>query len=113
MNETDRRSFLKAAGFSFGIMGLAGCRQAPVQKALPFVDQPPGMTPGRSYYYATTCTGCTAGCGMLAKVRDGRPIKLEGNPQHPVSRGGLCAVGQASILGLYDSPAAQAAAHRR
>lgn len=99
----DRRGFLKAAGFSFGILGLAGCRTAPVQQAMGFVEHPPGVTPGRPYYYATTCAGCTAGCGILAKVRDGRPIKLEGNPQHPVSRGGLCAVGQASILGLYDS----------
>lgn len=99
----DRRGFLKAAGFSFGILGLAGCRTAPVERAMGFVEHPPGVTPGKSYYYATTCTACTAGCGVLAEVRDGRPIKLEGNPGHPVSRGGLCAVGQASILGLYDS----------
>ncbi len=82
---------------------LTGCRQAPVNKAIPQLAQPEGFTPGRSYDYASTCAGCAAGCGVLVKTRDGRPIKLEGNPEHPVSRGGLCAAGQASILGLYDS----------
>ncbi len=98
-----RRDFLKAAGFSAALATLAGCSRAPVQKAIPFLNQPEEIVPGRSLYYASTCAGCSAGCGVLAKVRDGRPIKLEGNPQQPISRGGLCAVGQASILGLYDS----------
>jgi molybdopterin-containing oxidoreductase family iron-sulfur binding subunit len=98
----NRRGFLKAAGFSFAGAVLAGCR-APVTKAVPLLDQPDGVIAGRAQYYATTCSGCPAGCGVLAKSRDGRPIKLEGNPQHPVSRGGLCAIGQASILSVYDS----------
>ncbi len=94
-----RRGFLKAAGF--GLM-LAGCRQAPLEKAIPFLIPPEEIVPGRSLYYASTCTACPAACGLLAKTRDGRPIKLEGNPAHPLSRGALCALGQASILGLYD-----------
>jgi MoCo/4Fe-4S cofactor protein with predicted Tat translocation signal len=98
-----RRDFLKAAGFTVGVAFATGCSRAPVQKAIPLLSQPEEIVPGRSLFYASTCTGCSAGCGLLAKVRDGRPIKLEGNPQHPVSRGGLCATGQASILGLYDS----------
>lgn len=98
----DRRGFLKAAGFSFGAAMLAGCSRS-VQKIEPNLVQPEGFIPGRSVYYASTCGACSAACGTLVKVRDGRPIKLEGNPEHPVSRGGLCAVGQASILGLYDS----------
>ncbi len=98
-----RRDFLKAAGFSVALAAATGCARAPVQKALPLLNQPETIVPGRSLYYASTCGGCSAGCGVLVKVRDGRPIKLEGNPQHPVSRGGLCAVGQASVLGLYDS----------
>ncbi len=99
----DRRGFLKAAGFSFGGMLVAGCTRAPVHKAIPFLVQPEDVVPGRATWYASTCGACPAGCGLLVKNRDGRPIKLEGNPDHPLSRGGLCAVGQASILGLYDS----------
>ncbi|MBI4906572.1 MAG: TAT-variant-translocated molybdopterin oxidoreductase [Acidobacteria bacterium] len=98
----DRRGFLKAAGFAFAGATLSGCRQAPVEKAIPLLRQVEGMSPGRPYYYASTCSGCPAGCGLLTKTRDGRPIKLEGNAEHPLSRGGLCAVGQASILSLYD-----------
>ncbi len=96
-----RRSFLKAAGF--GLAGLTACSRAPVTKAIPFLVKPEEVTPGQALWYASTCGACPAACGVLVKARDGRPIKLEGNPQHPWTRGGLCAVGQASILGVYDS----------
>ena len=98
-----RREFLRAAGFVFAGAALTGCNRAPVESAIPLLHQPEGITPGRSYYYAASCSACAASCGLLAKCRDGRPIKLEGNPQHPISKGALCSVGQASILGLYDS----------
>lgn len=98
-----RRDFLQVAGFTAVAAVATGCNRAPVQKAIPMLIQPEQLVPGTSLHYATTCGGCSAGCGVLAKVRDGRPIKLEGNPDHPLSRGGLCAVGQASLLGLYDS----------
>ncbi len=99
----NRRDFLKLAGFTFGGALLAGCQPAKVEKAIPFLIQPEELTPGVATWYATTCAGCSAGCGVLAKNRDGRPIKLEGNPDHPISKGGLCAIGQATLLGLYDS----------
>jgi molybdopterin-containing oxidoreductase family iron-sulfur binding subunit len=99
----DRRSFLKLAGFVFGSVAVAGCQRAPRQEAVSYVTPPEGIVPGRTYQYAATCGGCTAGCGLLVQNRDGRPIKLEGDPDHPLSRGGLCAAGQASLLGLYDS----------
>ncbi|MBI4444198.1 MAG: TAT-variant-translocated molybdopterin oxidoreductase [Acidobacteria bacterium] len=98
-----RRDFLKAAGFTFLGAALTGCQRAPVEKAIPYLVKPEEIIPGRAYFYASTCGGCSAGCGLLVKNRDGRPIKLEGNPEHPLSKGGLCAVGQASVLGLYDS----------
>jgi len=101
-NAVDRRSFLKLVGFSAAASTLSGCAK-PVERILPYVNQPPEMTPGVANWYATTCHGCPAGCGALAKVMDGRPIKLEGNPDHPLSRGGLCALGQGSIISLYDS----------
>jgi molybdopterin-containing oxidoreductase family iron-sulfur binding subunit len=98
-----RRGFLKAAGFAFAGAALTGCSRAPLEKAMPYLAQPEGLVAGRPQFYASTCAGCSAGCGLLVKVRDGRPIKLEGNPEHAISRGATCAVGQASILGLYDS----------
>ncbi|MCL4523189.1 MAG: TAT-variant-translocated molybdopterin oxidoreductase [Acidobacteria bacterium] len=102
-NGFGRRNFLKSAGFAVAAATLAGCSRAPVEKAIPFLVQPEEIIPGKAYFYASTCDGCSAACGMLVKNRDSRPIKLEGNPEHPVTRGGLCAVGQASLLGLYDS----------
>jgi Fe-S-cluster-containing dehydrogenase component len=98
-----RRAFLKLAGFAFTGAMVGGCQRAPVQNAIPPLTQPEGVVPGRALYYASTCGGCNAGCGTLVKTRDGRPIKLEGSPSHALSLGGLCAAGQASILGLYDS----------
>ncbi|HVH27761.1 MAG TPA: 4Fe-4S dicluster domain-containing protein [Vicinamibacterales bacterium] len=97
-----RRSFLKAAGFTFGALAASSCR-APDVDAIPYVQQPDGLVPGRPLFYATTCGACEARCGLLVTTRDGRPIKIEGNPDHPFSGGSACAVGQASILGLYDS----------
>ncbi|MEW6752800.1 MAG: [Fe-S]-binding protein, partial [Candidatus Latescibacterota bacterium] len=98
-----RRSFLRAAGFSAAGALVTSCSRAPVEKAIPLLVKPEEITPGTSLYYASTCLACPAACGLLMECRDGRPIKLEGNPDHPLSRGALCAVGQASLLGLYDS----------
>jgi MoCo/4Fe-4S cofactor protein with predicted Tat translocation signal len=96
-----RRGFM--AGFAAVFAGLAaGCARGAVHKAIPFLIQPEEVVPGRATWYATTCGGCPAGCGALVKCRDGRPIKLEGLPGHPVSAGGLCAAGQAQVLSLYD-----------
>ena len=102
--QLSRRSFLKTAGFTAAVAAVgAGCSRAPVEKAIPYLVQPEEIVPGVSYYYASGCGGCPAACGVLVKNRDGRPVKLEGNPEHPLSHGGLCAVGQASLLNLYDS----------
>jgi MoCo/4Fe-4S cofactor protein with predicted Tat translocation signal len=100
--EVSRRGFLKAAGFT-AAAALTSCTRAPVEKAIPYLNQPEEVVPGQASFYASTCAGCSAGCGLLVKCRDGRPIKLEGNPDHPISRGGLCAVAQAAVLDLYDS----------
>jgi Fe-S-cluster-containing dehydrogenase component len=100
--EASRRDFLKAAGFT--LAGLAAaCHRPPVDQAVPYLTAPEAIVPGRAYWMASTCHGCPARCGILVKCRDGRPIKIEGNPDHPLSRGGVCAVGQATVLELYDS----------
>src|SRR4051794_15576197 len=86
-----RRSFLKAAGFSFGALAASSCR-APEVDAIPYIEQPEGIVPGRPVSYATTCGGCEARCGLLVTNRDGRPVKIEGNPDHPLSGGATCAI---------------------
>ncbi len=102
-SELSRRQFLEAAGFTISLAAIGGCGRAPVQHALPPPKLPVGMIPGQLRYYASTCAGCPASCGLLVGTRDGRPLKMEGLPEHPLSRGGLCAVGQALPIGLYDS----------
>jgi molybdopterin-containing oxidoreductase family iron-sulfur binding subunit len=103
----NRRDFLRLAGFALVggaalAAGQGGCRRTPVRHALPLLAQSEDAVAGKPYEYASVCGGCSAGCGLLVKSLDGRPIKLEGNPRHPLSGGGLCAAGQASLLGLYD-----------
>lgn len=98
-----RRSFLKAAGFSLAGTALAACSRGKVEKAIPLLIAPENQAPGKSYWYASTCAGCSAGCGVMVKTREGRPVKIEGNPRHPLSKGGVCAIGQAMTLSLYDS----------
>src|SRR5580693_2871422 len=98
----NRRDFLKLMGFSLAAASAASCTRIPERRAVPLLDEPAEMVPGVANYYATTCAACPAGCGLLVKSRDGRPIKIEGNPDSPLSGGATCAVGQAAVLGLYD-----------
>jgi molybdopterin-containing oxidoreductase family iron-sulfur binding subunit len=100
MPEIDRRDFLKLVGASAGAAAAAGCSDH-VEKLIPYVVQPDEITPGIPVFYASTCRECPAGCGLHVKTREGRPIKLEGNPDHPVNRGALCARGQAGIGRTY------------
>lgn len=95
-----RRDFMKL--FSVGAAAsAAACVRRPAEKIIPYASQPIDYTPGKPFHYATTCGGCAAGCGMMVKTRDGRPTKIEGNKEHPLNRGGMCALGQAEIQGLY------------
>jgi molybdopterin-containing oxidoreductase family iron-sulfur binding subunit len=98
-----RRGFLRAAGYGVAAATLASCSRAPVRAIVSSLSGAEGLPAGRAYFIATTCGGCPAACGVLAECVDGRPVKLEGLPGHPVSAGGLCAVGQAQVLSLYDS----------
>ncbi len=99
MSELDRRDFLKIVGLSAGAAATVACD--PPDKLIPYVVQPEEITPGIAVEYASTCQECPAACGLHVKTREGRPIKLEGNPDHPVNKGKLCARGQASLGRTY------------
>jgi molybdopterin-containing oxidoreductase family iron-sulfur binding subunit len=97
----ERRDFLKVLGVGGAGAGLVGCSTERVEKLLPYVVPPEDITPGVATWYTTVCRECTAGCGMWVRTREGRAVKLEGNPAHPVSAGALCARGHSSLQGLY------------
>jgi len=97
-----RRDFLKVLGAGTAATSMLGCGSEQVEKLIPYLVSPDQTVPGVSTYYATTCRECSAGCGVIAETRDGRTIKLEGNPDHPVNRGALCSRGQAALQGLYN-----------
>jgi anaerobic selenocysteine-containing dehydrogenase/Fe-S-cluster-containing dehydrogenase component len=97
-----RREFLKVLGASGAATTMIGCSSESVEKLIPYLVSPDETVPGVSTYYATTCRECSAACGVIAETRDGRAIKLEGNPDHPLNRGALCARGQAALQGLYN-----------
>src|SRR5690606_29835022 len=103
-NQTiDRRKFLTVLGVTGGgAAALSGCSTSRVEKLVPYLVQSEDQVPGVPTWYASTCTECAAGCGLHVKTREGRAIKLEGNPDHPVNRGKLCSRGQASLQGLYN-----------
>ncbi|NPA31531.1 MAG: molybdopterin-dependent oxidoreductase [Chloroflexi bacterium] len=99
-----RRDVLKLAGVGGAVAAvLSGC--GPMSRYVrrkPYTDMPEYQLPGESVYFATLCRECPAGCGLLVRTVEGRAIKVEGNPQHPVNRGRTCARAQASLQGLYD-----------
>ena len=98
-----RRDFLKYLGFSTAAAALAASCETPVRKAIPYVNKPENMIPGVADWYATTYVSGGQAIPVLAKVRDGRPIKIEGNDLSPIFKGGTNAQVQASVLDLYDT----------
>jgi len=98
----NRRGFLKVLSVTGAATAAVGCGTANVEKLIPYLVSPDQTTPGVSNYYATTCRECAAGCGLIVEGRDGRAIKAEGNPEHPVNKGALCARGQSGLQGLYN-----------
>lgn len=101
-DEVSRRGFLGAVAASVALAGMTSCRK-PVTKILPFTKRPEGYKPGIAQHYATTLTRNGYGVGVLAKSNDGRPTKLDGNPDHPSCPGGGSDMQlQAELLQLYD-----------
>jgi len=97
-----RREFLKILGATGAATAAIGCSTDRVDKLIPYLNNPDETVPMVSNYYASTCRECSAACGVLMETRDGRTFKLEGNPDHPLNRGALCARGQAAVQGLYN-----------
>src|SRR5438874_9758544 len=95
-----RRDFFKIVTATGAAAAAGGCQQA-TETILPLVVPNEQLVPGVAAWFATVCRECPAGCGVLARNRDGRVVKLEGNPDHPVNRGGLCIRGHAALQGLY------------
>src|SRR5271157_1187707 len=103
----DRRDFLKLMGASLAFAGLAGCGRPNESHIVPYVKQPDGMVLGKPYFYATAMPFGADAVGVLVESHEGRPTKIEGNPDHPSSLGATDVFAQASILDLYDPDRAQ------
>lgn len=103
----DRRDFLKLMAASLAFAGISGCGRAPEQHIVPYVKQPDGMVLGKPLFFATAMPFGSDAIGLLVESHEGRPTKIEGNPEHPSSLGGTSAFAQASVLNLYDPDRAQ------
>jgi molybdopterin-containing oxidoreductase family iron-sulfur binding subunit len=99
---TARREFLKLMGASFALAGLTGCEKSPFVAAIPYVYQPEYETSGVARYYATAVTLDGYAQPVIATTYSGRPTKLDGNPDHPVTQGRSDVFMQAAVLQLYD-----------
>jgi MoCo/4Fe-4S cofactor protein with predicted Tat translocation signal len=97
-----RREFLTLMGASLALAGLTACTKQPAEKILPYVRQPEPLVPGRPLFFATAAGHDGYARGILVESHEGRPTKVEGNPDHPASLGGSDVFGQAHVLGLYD-----------
>jgi len=100
--DVGRRDWLKLLGASMALAGIGGCSSDRVEGILPYVQDPPDVTPGNPRFYATSMELDGFATGLLVKSIAGRPIKVEGNPEHPASLGATGIFEQASVLGLYD-----------
>lgn len=98
---TDRRDFLKFLGFSVAAATLAAC-EAPVTKAIPYVNKPEDITPGLANWYASTYYDGNSFASILVKTREGRPIHIKGNRDHGITNGAITPEIAASVLSLYD-----------
>jgi len=97
----NRRAFIKVMGGA-GLATLFACDSKPIKRIVSHVTPQQELIPGVVTWFASVCRECPAGCGIVVATREGRPIKIEGNPLHPVNHGGLCARGQAALQGLYN-----------
>jgi len=103
-----RRNFIKLMGASLALAGLTACTRQPTELITPYVRQPEELVPGRPLFFATAMPLGAGSTGLLVESHEGRPTKVEGNPDHPASLGACDVYAQASVLGLYDPDRSQA-----
>jgi MoCo/4Fe-4S cofactor protein with predicted Tat translocation signal len=102
LSGSSRRDFLKTFGFSIAAASIIASCKRPINKAIPYLVKPIEIDPGTAEYYASSYFDANEYGSIIVKVRDGRPIKIEGNPLSSVTQGGTSARIQASVLNLYD-----------
>src|SRR5438874_10936105 len=110
-NELSRREFLRLSGATLALAGLGACTKQPIEKIVPYVKETPEIVPGKPLHFATATTFNGYAQGIIVKSREGRPIKIEGNPDHPMSLGATTIWAQADLLDLYDPDRAKAVMH--
>jgi MoCo/4Fe-4S cofactor protein with predicted Tat translocation signal len=106
-----RRSFLQLASASLALAGLTACTRQPTETIVPYVKQPEQLVPGKPLFFATALTVGGYATGVLAESHQGRPTKIEGNPDHPASLGATDIFAQAAVLTLYDPERSQTILH--
>ena len=112
VDAVSRRGFLKVMGASFALAGLAGCTKQPDEPIYPYVKAPEDLILGKPMYFATAFPFPTGAIPVLVKSDAFRPIKVDGNPDHPMSKGKSDALTQATLLDLYDPDRSKEAAYR-
>lgn len=106
-----RRQFLMVMAASMAVVGMEGCTRQPPEDIVPRVKAPEYSVPGRPVYYATACNFRGISQPIVVESHEGCPTKIEGNPDHPASRGATSAITQASILNLYDPDRSKVLTH--
>src|SRR6266702_3333374 len=106
-DKSSRRDFMKIMGASMALAGLSACTKQPLEPIVPYVKQPNNQLLGKPLFYATAMPLGVYGTGLLVESHEGRPTKIEGNPQHPSSLGGTDVFNQASVLTMYDPDRSQ------
>jgi len=112
VDSVSRRGFLKVMGASLTLAGLAGCTKQPDEAIFPYVKQPEDLVLGKPMYFATAYPFPTGAIPVLVKSDSFRPIKVDGNPEHPMAKGKSDVFTQATLLDLYDPDRSQHVLHR-
>jgi molybdopterin-containing oxidoreductase family iron-sulfur binding subunit len=107
VDPVSRRGFLKVMSASLALAGMAGCTKQPDEPIYPYVKQPEDLVLGKPNYFATAFPSATGALPLLVKSDEYRPIKIDGNPEHPYNLGSSDVFAQGSLLDLYDPDRSQ------